>query len=175
MPWPDLHIWIQPNLPRRIFDFRFCTCVAELQRRLQVASVLILKLLWLTVAPAASALSTAAATAIPTTPAVPASSATPTAMPPATTAAFLLRPSFVHHQRAAQKIFSVQRFDCFHRVGVIRNFGKTESARLIGKTIPQQRECIGLHSDFREHRGDLFFRGFERQITEVQFLHERSP
>jgi hypothetical protein len=58
----------------------------------------------------------------------------------ATAATFLLRPSFIHNQSAAKKIFSVQGFDCFNGVGIIRNFRKTESARLIGETIPQQRE-----------------------------------
>jgi hypothetical protein len=132
----------------------------------------------LPIAPAASTLSAAASAAI-ATPAVPAAPSATASSVAATcsapSATFLLRPSFIHHQRAAQKIFSVQGFDRFNGVGIIRNFRKTESARLISETVPQQRECIGLNSNFRKHRGDLFFRGFERQITEIQFLHDRSP
>jgi hypothetical protein len=96
----------------------------------------------LTIAP--SALSAAAPSAIATTTAVPASrSASASAVPAASSApaaTFLLRASFIDDQRAAQKVFSVQRFDGFHRVGIISDFRETESARLIRKTIPQQRE-----------------------------------
>jgi hypothetical protein len=131
----------------------------------------------LTIAPSASALSAAAPSAIATTtamPAAPSASTVPAASrSPSTT--FLLGPSFIYDQGAAQKVFSVQRFDGFHGVGIISDFRETESARLIRKTIPQQGECIGLNSNFREHRGDLLFRSFERQITEIEFLHNRSP
>src|SRR3984957_15297297 len=77
---------------------------------------------------------------IPAPPPAVSSSSAATAVaasPSATTTAFLLRPSLIHYQRPAQKIFSVQRFDCFHRVGIICNFRKTEAARLIRETVPQ--------------------------------------
>jgi hypothetical protein len=109
--------------------------------------------------PAASSTATAAS-------AWPASSPSATsavaATPSATASTFLLRPSFVHDQRAPQKILSVQTFDCFHSFGIVCNFCETESARLIRKTISQQCERIGLNSNFREHCGDLFFRCFKR-------------
>jgi hypothetical protein len=129
----------------------------------------------LTIAPSA-ALSASASTAIATTTtaAVAASPSAGTASS-APSATLLLGSSFIHHQRAAEKIFSVERFDGFHGVGIICDFRETESARLIGETIPQQGERIGLNSNLREHRGDLLFRSFERQITEIEFLHDRSP
>jgi hypothetical protein len=92
-----------------------------------------------------------------------------------TTPAFLLRTSFVHNQCAPQKILSIQRFDRFHCFSIICNFGETESARLICETIPQKREGIGLDSNLSEDCRDLFFRSLEGQITEIQFLHDRSP
>jgi hypothetical protein len=84
-------------------------------------------------APSAIATTTAAVPASRSASTVPAASSAP-----ATT--FLLGTSFIYDQGAAQKVFSVQRFDGFHRVGIISDFRETESARLIRKTIPQQRE-----------------------------------
>jgi hypothetical protein len=115
---------------------------------------------------ATAALSAAAAACTPavtTTPSAP------------TTTAFLLRACLIHNQRASQKILSIQRFDRFHRLGIIRNFSETESARLIRETIPQKRERIGLDPNLSEDCRDLFFRSLEGQITEIQFLHDRSP
>jgi hypothetical protein len=89
--------------------------------------------------------------------------------------AFTLRTRFVDDQRTAQKILAVERFDRFVCFGVIANFGETESTRLAGETIAQQRERIRLHTNFRKQRRYLLFRGLERQITNVQFLHGRSP
>jgi hypothetical protein len=129
----------------------------------------------LPVAPSASSATTSIATAaLSTASAAPTPAVTSTPSAP-TTAAFLLRARFVHNQCAPQKILSVQRFDRFHRLGIICNFSETESARLIRETIPQKRERIGLDSNLGEHCRDLFFRSLERQITEIQFLHDRSP
>jgi hypothetical protein len=55
-------------------------------------------------------------------------------------ATFTLRARFVYHERAAQKILAVERFDGFVRLGVVANFSKTETARLSCETIAQQRE-----------------------------------
>jgi RNase P/RNase MRP subunit POP5 len=94
---------------------------------------------------------------------------------PAGATAFTLRTRFIHHQRAAQKILAVKRFDGFIRFGVVANLGETETARLSRETIAQQRERIRLHANFRKQRRYLLFRGLERQITDIQFLHGRSP
>jgi hypothetical protein len=91
------------------------------------------------------------------------------------TAAFTLRTRFIHHQRAAQKILAVERFDGFVCFGVVADFGETEAARLSRETIAQQRERIRLHTNLRKQRRYLLFRGLERQITNIQFLHGRSP
>jgi hypothetical protein len=90
-------------------------------------------------------------------------------------ATFTLRTRFIHHQRAAQKILAVERFDGFVCFGVVANFGETETARLSSETIAQKRERIGLNANFRKQRRYLLFRGLERQITYIQFLHGRSP
>jgi hypothetical protein len=82
---------------------------------------------------------------------------------------------FIHYQRAAQKILAVERFDRFVCFGVVANFSETESARLAGETIAQQRERIWLHTNLRKQRRYLLFRSLERQIPDIQFLHGRSP
>jgi len=89
-------------------------------------------------------------------------SATMAATSAAGAAAFTLRTSFVHNQRAAQKILAVERFDGFVRFGVVANFGETETARLSRETIAQQRERIRLHTNLRKKRCYLLFRGLER-------------
>jgi hypothetical protein len=93
----------------------------------------------------------------------------------ASPAAFTLRTRFIHDQRAAQKILAVERFNRFVRFGVVANFGETEAARLSRETIAQKCERIRLHTNFRKQRRYLLFRGLERQITHIQFLHGRSP
>jgi hypothetical protein len=102
-------------------------------------------------------------------------SATVAATTSAGATAFTLRTRFIHNQRAAQKIFAVERFDGFVRFGVVANFSETETARLSRETIAQQRKRIRLHANFRKQRRYLLFRGLERQITHIQFLHGRSP
>jgi hypothetical protein len=91
----------------------------------------------------------------------------------ASSSAFTLRTCFVHHQRAAQKILAVERFDCLVCFGIVANFGEAETARLARETITQQRKRIRLHSNFRKQRRYLLFRSLERQISHVQFLHGR--
>jgi hypothetical protein len=55
-------------------------------------------------------------------------------------AAFTLRASFVNYQRATQKIFAVERCDCFFGFRIVTNFREAESARLTRETIPQKSE-----------------------------------
>jgi hypothetical protein len=93
----------------------------------------------------------------------------------ARSSAFTLGTRFVDDQSAAQKILAVEGLDRFVCFGVVANFGETESAGLSRETIAQKRERIRLHTDFRKQRRYLLFRGLERQITDIQFLHGRSP
>jgi hypothetical protein len=51
-----------------------------------------------------------------------------------------LRTSFIHDQRASEKIFAVERRDCFLSFRVVANFREAESARLAGEAIAQQGE-----------------------------------
>jgi hypothetical protein len=83
----------------------------------------------------AATMATAPTTATAAVSAMPAASAT--AACPAT---FSLRPGFIHHECAAKKILAVEGGNRFLRLGVVVNFGETESARLSRKTIPKQRE-----------------------------------
>jgi hypothetical protein len=62
------------------------------------------------------------------------------ASPTSRAAAFALRTSFIHDQRASEKIFAVERRDCFLSFRVVANFRKAESARLAGEAIAQQGE-----------------------------------
>jgi hypothetical protein len=66
----------------------------------------------------------------------------------ARTAAFALRTCFIHHQRAAQKILAVERFDGFVCFGVVANFSETKTAWLSREAIAQKRERIRLHTNF---------------------------
>jgi hypothetical protein len=132
-----------------------------------------MRTLILTVATTASAISSTAPTAI-TSAALAAPSAAASALSTtasAATSTAFLRTRFIHYQGASQKIFSIQCFDRLHRVRIVCNFREAEAARLIRKAVAQQRKLIGLHSDLREHRRNLFFGSFERQIAEIQFLH----
>jgi hypothetical protein len=65
---------------------------------------------------------------------------TVTAAPATRAAPFALRTSFIHDQRASEKIFAVERRDCFLSFRVVANFRETESARLAGEAIAQQGE-----------------------------------
>jgi hypothetical protein len=51
-----------------------------------------------------------------------------------------LRASFIHDQRASEKIFTVERRNCFLSFRVVANFREAESARLAGEAIAQQGE-----------------------------------
>jgi hypothetical protein len=134
-------------------------------------------------ASAATTVTTPAASSPPataTSAAVPSASTTSASATMAATsstgaAAFTLRTRFIHNQRAAQKILAVECFDGFVCLGIVANFSETETARLSRETIAQQRERIRLHTNFRKKRCYLLFRGLERQITHIQFLHGRSP
>lgn len=130
---------------------------------------------------AVSASATAATTATTapaavTTAAAPTTSATVAAATTASsTATFTLRAGFVDHKSAAEEILAVESGDHFFGFGIVFNFGEAKTARLSCETIAEQGERIRLHADFREKRGYLLFRGFEREIPNVEFLHGRSP
>jgi hypothetical protein len=127
-----------------------------------------------TIATASSA-SAATPSAAMTAASATTASAAVAATSPTRAAAFTLRTSFVHDQRAAQKILAVERFDRFICFGVVPNFGETEAARLTRETIAQQRERIRLDTNLRKQCCYLLFRGLEREIAYIQFLHGRSP
>jgi hypothetical protein len=134
----------------------------------------------LPVASAATVAATASAAAASTTTAAmsttaSATTAAMTATASATPATLTLRASFVDDKRASEKILPVERSDGFFGFGVVMNFGESEPARLTCEAIAKKRERIRLHADFREQCGYLLFRGLERQISNVQFLHGRSP
>jgi hypothetical protein len=60
--------------------------------------------------------------------------------PPSSTArAFPLGTSFVHYQSSTKKVFSVQGSNRLLRLRVVINFGESESARLAGESVAQQR------------------------------------
>jgi hypothetical protein len=133
---------------------------------------------------AAIAASSAATTTVATASAATAASTTATAVPAAitaspasatTTAAFSLRTSLIHYQRAPKEVFAVEGCNRLLRRAVVMNLGETETARLSGKAIAQQRQRIRLYADFGEQRLHLLFCCFERQVPNVQFLHGRSP
>jgi hypothetical protein len=112
---------------------------------------------------------TATSSAPATMTSVPAASSAPS------TAALALRTCFIYNQRAAHKIFAVQRLNRFFRLRVIADLRESESAGLPGEAIAKKRQLIGLHSDFRKQSRYLLFCSLERQIPHVQFLHGRSP
>jgi hypothetical protein len=127
------------------------------------------------IAAASAAVATTAAAASATAPAtvsaaIAAASATTTAA-----SAFSLRTSFIHHQRAAKKVFAVEGCDRLLCCAVVMNFGETETARLSCKTIAKECERIRLYADFSKQRLHLLFCGLKREIPNVQFLHGRSP
>jgi hypothetical protein len=103
--------------------------------------------------------------------------ATTAPVPPATTAAsaFPLGMRFVDNECTSKEVLAVEGCDDFFRFRIISDFGKPEPARLPRESIPQQRERIRLHADFRKQRLYLLFRSFERQIAHVQFLHGGAP
>jgi hypothetical protein len=132
------------------------------------------------VATASAATSAAVATASAATASATAPATVPAAIaaaPPTTTAssAFSLRTSFIHHQRAAKKVFAVKGRNRLLCCAVVMNFGETETARLSCKTIAKQCERIRLYADFSKQRLHLLFCSLKRQVPNVQFLHGRSP
>jgi hypothetical protein len=127
----------------------------------------------------ASVAATASAPSAAPTTTVAAAASTTAATSMATTASaasatFALRTRFIYNERAAKEILAVERTDGLLRV-LVFHFGEAKPARLPRKAIAQQRQRIRLHADFREQRLDLLFRGLEREIAHVQFLHGRSP
>jgi hypothetical protein len=125
---------------------------------------------------AAATAATSAATSAATTTASPTATAAVSASAAASPAAtFALRASFIHHERAPQKILAIERCHGLFRFGVVLDLSEAETTRLARKTIAKQCERIRLNPDFREQCLYLLFRSLERQIPHVQFLHGRSP
>jgi hypothetical protein len=56
----------------------------------------------------------------------------------ATTASFSLRPRLVHYEITSAKILAVQSIDGAIRVFIAGNFDERETARLPGKTVPDE-------------------------------------
>jgi hypothetical protein len=122
------------------------------------------------------AVASAAITSTAASTIAPASAASATTSAPASApTTVLLRTSFIHYQGASQKIPPVQTLDRFHRVRIVSNFSESKSAWLVGDAVAQQTDCVGLDPYFREQRCDLIFGSFKRQISQIQFLHGRSP
>jgi hypothetical protein len=86
-----------------------------------------------------------------------------------------LRTRFVHHQCTTEKLLAVQRSDGLFGLAVIAKFGETESARLTREAIAKQNQRIRLDAQFRKQPLHLLLRGLERHISNIQFLHGRSP
>jgi hypothetical protein len=161
--------------PLRPFDPReFCArkiVRGRTEENLAVASAVTAAIAAASSTPVATPSAATAASTAPTTvsAAITASSTTPS------TAAFSLRTSFIHYQRAAKKVFAVEGCNRLLRCAVVMNLGETETTRLSGETIAQQRERIRLYADFSKQRLHLLFCCLEREVPNVQFLHGRSP
>src|SRR5205823_883008 len=103
-----------------------------------------------------------------TSPATAATATTPAAATPAsaesttTAATRLLRPRFVHRQRASTEALLVELRDRILRVLIGRHFHEREAARPAGFAIPHDvhgRDIAG----FRKQRGEVVFIGVVRE------------
>jgi hypothetical protein len=92
---------------------------------------------------------TSATTTVASAPAATtASSSAVTTAPSATaTTAFSLRPRFIHDEVPPTEVLSVQRIDCLIRIFVVCYFHKGEAARLTRKTVTDQIDTRGSHTD----------------------------
>ena len=95
--------------------------------------------------PAIAAIATVSAVAaVPTATSASAATAAMTAASAAvsaasaTTASFSLRPRLVHYEITSAKILAVQSIDGAIRVFIAGNFDERETARLPGKTVPDE-------------------------------------
>jgi hypothetical protein len=126
---------------------------------------------------AASSTATASATASAAVTATsPSSTTAVTASTAATSAtAFALRARLVDNKGAAEKLLAVERCNGLFGLGVVAHFRESETSRLSCKPIAKKSEGIRLNTDFGEKGLDIVFGSLERQIADVQFLHDRSP
>ena len=161
----------------RLFDAREFSTLAKFRREsteenLAVASAVTTAIAAASATPVATA---SAATASSTAPATVSAAITASPATPSATTAFSLRTSFVYYQGAAEKVFAVESCNRLLRCAVVVNLGETETARLSGKAIAQQRQRIRLYADFSKQRLHLLFCCLKREVPNVQFLHGRSP
>jgi hypothetical protein len=123
-----------------------------------------------TAAPAVStSASTTAATTARTATTTSAAAATGTAA-----TAFAHRPSFIHHQRTAQKILAIAGLNGAFRLFVIAEFREAESARLTGEFIADDLNRIGLESVPSEPILQLGLTGLVRKVAYKQFFQGSS-
>ena len=125
-----------------------------------------------------SAMSTAAAVA--TTPAATSSKATATATSTASTVATttaaawpsLTRLGFVDGQGPSAKLCAIHGVDCFFRT--VRHLDEAEATRAAG--LPVHNDLRFDHgAEWRESRLQVFVRGRERQVPDIQILAHRHP
>jgi hypothetical protein len=96
-------------------------------------------------------------------------SATATA-PRATASAFCLRTSFIHIQRSAPVLGSVQSGDCFVALFGVRHLDEPEAARSAGITIGKDRNPVDL-SILLKQLAQLIFPSVEAEIPNEDVLH----
>jgi hypothetical protein len=116
---------------------------------------------------AATSAPTAAASTVPSTTAATRPSS-------AASAALRLRPRLIHHQVAPAKILSIQRINGPLHVLII-HFHECEAPGLAREPVADQVDVRRRHAHLRKPLVQLFFCGGKREITDVQFLHLRTP
>ena len=101
--------------------------------------------------PTVAAIPASAASATPTVAATPtATTASPAAIPAAAstpTAAFSLGPRFIHDEVPPTEVLPVERINCLISIFVVCYFHKGEAARLTRKTVTNQIDARGSHTD----------------------------
>jgi len=122
----------------------------------------------------------AAVAAIPppppaTPPAVAAAPTITTTTPTAATAAFCLRPCFIHHQVPPTEILAVQGIDRPVRIFVVGEFNESKTARLSREAVSDEIDARGSNANLREPFVELIFRRGKRKITDVELLHLSTP
>jgi hypothetical protein len=123
----------------------------------------------LPVAPASAApTATTAAVAAASAATTPASRSAPAT---ATAATFALRASLVHHDFAALEILAVQSSDSLFGFAVLIDFNESETSKLAGEAISNQRDSSRRDPVLREQRLHILFRRLKRKIAHIQFLH----
>ncbi len=110
-----------------------------------------------------------------TTPAAATTSAPVTTPPTTATGAFSLRTRFVNNQVPASKILTIETRDSAIGVFIVGDLDEGEATRLSRKTISNETDCGGIHTNLSKPFLQLFFRSVERKITHVKLLHQRTP